>query len=168
MNTALKPVRTREDCFEWLKLEEVQEEVFAAFVGAKRHFRTWDFDSEAVEADSSLPLLPGTVISADGEPWADRWSFLEYMLAGIVWRVEALARSKGVDLTQCDVASCLGSPLFAREGFSAPVYSSLGGAVTTITDAQIRALPAAQRKALKAAVKAGRPVTLPTGSLGGL
>lgn len=39
-------VRTREDCFDWLTMDEVQTEAFAAYVGAKRYFETHDFAAE--------------------------------------------------------------------------------------------------------------------------
>lgn len=170
MNT-LKPVRTREDCLSWLTLDEVQTEVFGAFVGAQQHARNFDFAAYYAEAEPGDPnyvVMPGTVRFAnDGQAAWDRYSFLEYMLAGIVWRMRALAERKGVDLQYFELTDLLGSSVFRERGFADPYFSFLGGEVRTITDADVEAMPAAQRKALKAAAQSGKPVTLPKGSLGG-
>lgn len=169
MNTALKPVRTREDCIDWLTMEEVEKEVFAAFVGAQRHARTWDFNQDAVDLDPKCALQPGTVLQADGQPWWSRAEFLRYMAVGIVWRLEALAKRKGVDdLDRFDVAGALGAPAFKQDGFADPYFAFLGGEVHTISNVDIESMPPAQRKAFKAAMKAGKPVTLPKGAVRGL
>ncbi|MBF9264286.1 hypothetical protein [Paracidovorax cattleyae] len=168
MNT-LNPARTRQDCIDWLTLEEVEQEVFAAFVGARQHAQQFDFaayHAEASDNDPGLAVLPGTVCFAEGENAWDRWSFLEYMLAGVVWRLEALAKRKGVDLQYFDLGNLLGSGAFRDKGFADPYFAFLGGEVQTVTDADIDAMPDAQRRALKAAIKAGKPVTLPKGALG--
>ena len=159
----MNPVRTREDCINWLTLEEVEQEVFAAFVGAQRHAKTFDFAAYHKEASPNDPdvwVQPGTVLFACGDAAWDRWSFLEYMAAGIVWRLKALAERKGVDLQHFDVASALGSPSFHEKGFDCPYWQYLGGEVQTITDADIAAMPEAQRKAFMAAVDSGKPVVM--------
>lgn len=167
MNT-LKPARTREECINWLTLEEVEKEVFAAFVGAQSHTRHWDFANDAAEQGPESVLEPGTVVAAsDGQLWWSRSQFLEYMAVGIVWRLEALAKRKGVDLFDFDVSNFLNSPVFREKGFAAPYFASLGGEVHTVSEVDIDAMPEAQRKAFKAAMKACKPVTLPKGVLGG-
>lgn len=157
----MNPVRTREDCINWLTLEEVDQEVFAAFVGAQQHARKFDFDAYEKEAwpnDPGAGVRPGTVLlNGGGEVW-DRWQFLEYLAVGIVWRLQAMAERKGVDLQHVDVASALGSPSFHEKGFEHPYWSYLGGEVKTITDAELEALPKAQRDALLKSARTGKPV----------
>ncbi|MPT05680.1 MAG: hypothetical protein E2582_15880 [Delftia sp.] len=159
--SSLKPVRTREDCISWLTLEDVEREVFGAFIGAKRHAQKFDFAAYHADASGSDPayeLQADTVLFSDGQPAWDRAEFLQYLAAGIVWRLEALAKRKGVDLEQFDPASLIASPAFASEGFSAPYFAYLGGEVLDVTADQ---LTAAQRKALKS----GKPVTVPQGTI---
>lgn len=135
INAPLQPARTREDCIGWLTLEEVEREVFAAFVGAQRHTRTWDFERDALDLDPDCALQPGTVVSVSGDPWWDRAQHLEYMLAGVVWRLVSLAESKGVKASASEVADTLRCRAFQQEGFKAPYFAPLGGAVQTITNA---------------------------------
>lgn len=161
INAPLRPARTRDDCVSWLTLEEVEQEVFGAFVGAQRHTRTWDFERDALELDPDFALQPGTVMSANGEPWWSRERYMEYMLAGVVWRLVALAERKGVKASVSEVADTLRAPVFEQEGFKAPYFAPMGGEVQTITDADIEALPVAQQEALKAAIRTGKPFSLP-------
>lgn len=100
----LPPVRTRGDCFDWVNEEDVQLEVWTAFRGAVRYFMDYDFDSDVREASGppghpGAGLIPGTVLCEDdGQPWQDRSHFLQVLLTGIVWRLEALAERRGVAL----------------------------------------------------------------------
>ncbi len=163
--TTLKPVRTREDCLDWLTLEEVEREVFGAFVGAQSHTRRFDFAAYHAEASGNAPdyvMQPDTVLFEDGGTAWHRASFLEYMLAGVVWRLQALAKAKGVDLSDFDVGSALSSPSFTRKGFEDPYYKYLGGVVRDFSDEDLKALPPAERKALKASLRNRTPVTLPS------
>lgn len=124
----MKPVATFADCFDWLTIEEVQAEVLAAFQGARRHALEYDFAADAREI--GVPLQPGAVLDDDGNPWWGRMQFIEYMAAGIVWRLKALAKRKGVDVSDFDVAGYLSAPVFAEHGFAAPYFSFLGDGVT--------------------------------------
>lgn len=157
IDAPLNPVHTREDCFSWLTFDEVGREVFGAFVGAQQHARKYDFGAHYAAAEPNDPdyvVVPGTVRFAnDGGPAWDRSDFLEYMLAGIVWRLTALAERKGVDLKCFDLSAVLGSLVFKEKGFSDPYFSFLGGTVLSLSDADVAALPAAKRKAIKAAAK---------------
>ena len=159
----MNPVRTREDCFDWLTLEEVEQEVFGAFVGAQQHTRNFDFaafHAEASRNDPAYVMQPGTVLFTDGAPAWGRGQFLEYLAAGIVWRLQALAKRKGVDLADFDPAGLLNSPAFRDKGFGAPYFAYLGGEVRTLGDEAFKALPLAQQRALKASARSGRPVSV--------
>lgn len=158
--SSLKPVRTREDSHSWLTIGEVEEEVFAAFVGARSHARNWDFNKDAKEMGPDCELQPDTVVQANGHVWHDRSDFLSYLSAGIVWRLEALAKRKGVDLADFDVAGYLGAHN-CKCLESVPYFKYLGGEVHTVTADQ---LTPAQRKA----IKAGKPVTVSKGTIDGL
>lgn len=140
--SSLKPVRTREDCFNWLTLEEIEREVFGAFVGARSHARNWDFNKDAEEMGPECALQPGTVVQATGHVWHDRADFLSYLSAGIVWRLEALAKRKGVDLADFDAAGYL-SANSCECLESTPYFKYLGGEVLDVTADQ---LTAAQRR----------------------
>lgn len=87
----------------------------------------------------------------------DRADFLSYLSAGIVWRLEALAKRKGVDLADFDAAGYL-SANSCECLESTPYFKYLGGEVLDVTADQ---LTAAQRKALKS----GKPVTVPQGTI---
>jgi len=75
MNT----VRTREDCFDWLTMDEVQTEAFAAYVGAKRYFETHDFAAETRDDSPHAEdhVLSGGITYADGSAYVGRGQFLE-------------------------------------------------------------------------------------------
>lgn len=151
----LKPVRTREDLFGWLSLEDVEKEVFAAYVGAKQHALKHDFEADARVDYADDPLMPGTVLFKDGTPWHDRSDFLEYMLCGIVWRLEALAERKGVALDRLNMSDAVQGPPGcpkAVDKLAHPRWNYLAGEVQTITKAEIDAMPPAQRKAMKQAL----------------
>lgn len=161
----MNPVRTREDCFDWLTMDEVQTEAFAAYVGAKRYFETYDFAAEMNDSPYAADhVQPGGITHADGSAYVGRGEFLEHVLLGLVWRLEVLAERKGVDLSGCVLAEALPGPVgckTAAEKLAHPAYSHLAGEVYTITDEQMDALPEAQRTALKA----GKPAVLPEGAL---
>lgn len=162
----MNPVRTREDCFDWLTMDDVQTEAFAAYVGAKRYFETHDFAAETRDASPHAEdhVQPGGITYADGSTYVGRGQFLEHMLLGVVLRLEALAERKGVDLFGYDLAEALSGPVgckTALEKLAHPAYSHLAGEVYTITDEQMDALPETQRTALKA----GKPAVLPEGAL---
>lgn len=94
--TPLKPVRTREDCFDWLTEDEVQTEVWAAFRGARRFCLDEDFDSANLDVGGG-GLLEGTVLDkVDGVPHIDRSYFLGRLMDFIFWRIAALAEARGV------------------------------------------------------------------------
>lgn len=155
----LQPVRTREDLFAWISLEDVEREVFAAYVGAKQHALKHDFEADARADYGDNPLVAGTILFKDGSPWHDRHHFLEYMLCGIVWRLEALAERKGVDLEHLDMSNAVVGPtgsLKAADKLAHPYWNYLAGEVQTITKADIEAMPPAQRKAMKQALKASQ------------
>lgn len=155
----LNPVRTREDCLSWIDYAEVEQEVFGAFVGAQQHTRKFDFAAFHADASGNDPdfvMEPDTVLfSIGGTAW-DRSSFLEYLAAGIVWRLEALAKRKGVDLADFDPAAVVNCPSFREKGFDDPYFAFLGGRVRTFSQAEVDALPTAQRKAIKAAIRKAR------------
>lgn len=162
--SSLKPVRTREDCFNWLTLEEVEREVFGAFIGAKRHFQTYDFAAESRESEfPSDHLPPGEIVHSDGSPYVGRDSFMELLIAGVVWRLEALAERRNVDLPHRELVGLLEGPSgckTAAERLAHPLYKCLGGEVIELTADQ---LTPAQRKA----IKAGKPVTVSRGAIEG-
>lgn len=152
---ALEPVRTREDCVSWITLQEIEREVFGAYVGAKMRTLKHDFEADARVDYADDPLVPGTILFQDGTPWTDRADFLEYMLCGIVWRLEALAERKGVDLSRLDMGEAVVGPvdcLKAVDKLAHPEWNYLAGEVQTITKAEIEAMPPAQRKAMKKAL----------------
>lgn len=161
----MKPVRTREDCIDWLTMEEVEREVFGAVVGARQHFLKYDFAAQAAEdPDSDTVIQDGTVVDQDGHSWVDRSCFLEYMLKGIVWRTIQLAESKGVQLDLRSFAE-EGLPLGPRfasiaEALADPYFAYLAGEVKTVTKADIDAMPVAERKAFKAALRTAKPATV--------
>lgn len=163
----MNPARTREDVLSWLTMDEVQAEVFGAFVGAQQHTRKFDFatyHADGSDNDPGYQLQDGTVLFVDGEPAWSRAQFLEYLVAGIAWRLEALAKRKGVDLTHYNIAESVLGPIHrptVEEKLQDSFFSYLGGEVLTMTDEQMEALPDAQRKALKS----GKPVVLPEGAL---
>ncbi len=64
----MNPVRTRQDCCDWLTLDEVETEVFGAFTGALQHIRHHDFAADA-SADGGSGLQDGTLLTPEGEPW---------------------------------------------------------------------------------------------------
>lgn len=75
----MNPVRTREDCFDWLTMDEVQTEAFAAYVGAKRYFETHDFAAETRDDSPHAEdhVQPGGITYADGSAYVGRGQFLD-------------------------------------------------------------------------------------------
>lgn len=69
---ALKSVRTREDCVDWITLQEIESEVFGAYVGARTRALKHDFEADALVDYADDPLMPGTILFKDGTPWTDR------------------------------------------------------------------------------------------------
>lgn len=131
----MNPVRTREDLYSWLSMADIETEVFGAYVGAMRYFRTHDFAAESRE--SSYPddhVLDGGIVTKDGAAYVGPGHFLEHVLVGLAWRLEALADRKGVDLGGYALDTALAGPAGARtaaEKLAHPLYSHLGGEVLT-------------------------------------
>ncbi|CAM4261153.1 GNAT family N-acetyltransferase [Comamonas aquatilis] len=149
----LEPVRTREDCINWITLQEIETEVFGAYAGARMHALKHDFAADVQSDHPDDHLIPGSILHADGSAYHDRGMFLEYMLCGIVWRLQALAERKGVDLGNSDIGEALTGPAGTiADKLADPYFNYLAGEVQTITKAEIEAMPPAQRKAMKKAL----------------
>lgn len=162
----LPAVRTREDCYAWLPFKEVESELFAAFFGATAMLKHLDYGlecsvSHAEDGIEGHGLIEGTVIdSFDGQPWVGREHFLESMIWFTVLRLRALGERHGVFLCPGG-ADTLGylppGASTAIEALEHPYWKKwVGCKVTTITDEEIKAMPAKDRKQLEAAIRAGR------------
>jgi hypothetical protein len=164
---SLPPVRTREDCFSWVTETELQDELWAAYRAAVRHYREFDFEAECIADSAGEPVansfITGTLISTlDGRPWAGRGSFFTLLLSLVVWRFEALAERRGVSYDPClsppgDLpAGCATASDVFKHPFFGPI---LGGPVLTLdlgSRGEARAFMRALKKmALKKKAPAG-------------
>ncbi|MES2362887.1 MAG: hypothetical protein V4646_13980 [Pseudomonadota bacterium] len=152
MNEALKPVRTREDCFSWLNLRDIDIEVFAAVTGAQKYFRERQIEEE---------LIPETVLCKDdGTPYIDRSAFLETVVMFIAWRLWALGERNGVGVESGDIGLPSNiDPQTAMQALKTSHYAPwVGGKVRTITDAEFKTLPKDMQRAMRAAAKSGKTV----------
>lgn len=129
---ALKPVVTREDCFDWLTEDELQTEVWAALRGARRYFLEEDFHAASVESGGA-GLREGTVLDlADGRPQVDRGAFLDMLMELIYWRVAALAEKRGVTGSENPALPMGEEGQTIRERMEAHAWASyIGGEVKT-------------------------------------
>lgn len=154
----LPPVVTRQDCHSWLSEEDVQTEVWAAYRGAVRHTDQCDFADLLGDMGQQTPLPPGSVLADDGTACWDRGAFLDYLAAGIVWRLRALAERRGVDLSRFDPVGTIDCPLYREQGFSAPYFAPLGGEVQAFhfdSEREMRAFMKAQGMSHKKKAPAG-------------
>lgn len=151
---ALDPVQTREACTDWLSIEDVEREAFAAMVAAKSFSKGYAFMS-----DSDVP---------DGTDWPDApeqslgWLTPSDLLVDVVRifsaRLQTLAVERGVAIS---CVSGAGGDLEGLDRLEKRYGTHMKGKVQTITDADIKAMPPAQRKAFKEAVRTGKVASLP-------
>lgn len=136
---SLPPVCTREDCFSWVTETELQDELWAAYRAAVRHYRTHDFGAELAEflaGDSEVDgLIPDTVLrQSDSRPWVNRSSFWDTLVHLVVWRILALGESKGVFTDSSNMMDLPPGCSTASEVFEHPYWGPvLGGLVQTLT-----------------------------------